>query len=130
HESAAPRLAVGRAEGRLSAGLPDGDLHQGAAAGRPAVVLLSGGLDSATCLAWARDRGFACHTLAVDYGQRHRVELDAARRVAQAQGVRDHRVVSVDLRAIGGSSPTADLAGPNGRDEAILAQAIPSPYVP
>jgi 7-cyano-7-deazaguanine synthase len=94
------------------------------------VVLLSGGLDSSTCLAWARARGFACHTLAVDYGQRHRVELEAARRVAQAQGVHDHRVVRVDLRAIGGSSLTADEAVPKHRDEAAMSATIPSTYVP
>ena len=74
-----------------------------------AVVLLSGGLDSATCLGWARAHGFECVTLAVDYGQRHRVELAAARRVAEALGVSDHREVRADLRAIGGSALTADL---------------------
>lgn len=99
-------------------------------AGSPCVVLLSGGLDSATCLAWARAQGFVCHTLAVDYGQRHRIELDAARRVAESQGVRDHRVVSVDLRAIGGSALTADVAVPKHRDETAMASAIPSTYVP
>ena len=99
-------------------------------AGNPCVLLLSGGLDSATCLAWARAQGFVCHTLAVDYGQRHRVELDAARRVAESQGVRDHRVVNVDLRAIGGSSLTADVAVPRHRDEAAMAGIIPSTYVP
>ena len=99
-------------------------------AGNSCVILLSGGLDSTTCLAWARAQGFACHTLAIDYGQRHRVELDAARRVAESQGVRDHRVVSVDLRAIGGSSLTADVAVPRHRDAAAMASAIPSTYVP
>ncbi len=98
--------------------------------GKSCVILLSGGLDSTTCLAWARAQGFTCHTLAVDYGQRHRIELDAARRVAEAQGVRDHRVVSVDLRAIGGSSLTSDVAVPRHRDEAAMAAAIPSTYVP
>ncbi len=97
---------------------------------RQAVVLLSGGLDSATCLAWARAQGFECHTLAVDYNQRHRVELDAARRVAAALGSRDHRQVSVDLRAIGGSSLTSESPVPKGRDEAAMAAAIPSTYVP
>jgi len=97
---------------------------------RRAVVLLSGGLDSATCLAWARAQGFECHTLAVDYGQRHRVELAAARRVAAALGSGDHREVVVDLRAIGGSSLTADLPVPKHRDEATMAAAIPSTYVP
>ena len=93
---------------------------------RRAVVLLSGGLDSATCLGWARAQGFECHTLAVDYGQRHRVELGAARRVAAALGSRDHREVAVDLRAIGGSSLTADTPVPKHRDEAAMAAAIPS----
>ena len=103
-----------------------------------AVVLLSGGLDSATALAWAHAQGFACTTLAVDYGQRHRVELSAARRVAAAQAVRDHREVSVDLRAIGGSALTAEIdvpkgggapaRVPKGRDEAPTS--IPVTYVP
>ena len=95
-----------------------------------AVVLLSGGLDSATCLAWARAQGFACHTLAVDYGQRHRVELAAAARVAAALGAADHREVRVDLRAIGGSALTADLPVPRGRDAAAMAAEIPLTYVP
>jgi 7-cyano-7-deazaguanine synthase len=99
-------------------------------AGRPAVVLLSGGLDSTTCLAWARNEGFTCHTLAVDYGQRHRVELEAARHVAAAQGVTDHREVKVDLRAIGGSSLTSDDAVPKSREPAAMAAGIPSTYVP
>jgi len=97
---------------------------------RPAVVLLSGGLDSTTCLAWARHEGFEPHTLAVDYGQRHHVELEAARRVATALGVRDHRVVRVDLRAIGGSSPTGDTPVPKHRETAAMAAGIPSTYVP
>ena len=95
-----------------------------------AVVLLSGGLDSTTCLAWALAEGFTCHPLAVDYGQRHRVELDAARRVARALGVADHREVSVDLRAIGGSSLTTDDAVPKRREASGLATGIPSTYVP
>jgi 7-cyano-7-deazaguanine synthase len=94
------------------------------------VVLLSGGLDSTTCLAWARAQGFSCHTLAIDYGQRHRVELDAATRVAEAFGVTDHRVVRIDLRAIGGSALTADIAVPKQRDEAAMSSAIPITYVP
>jgi len=89
---------VGREAGRVMA----------APATKRAVVLLSGGLDSATCLAWARGRGFECHTLAVDYGQRHRVELDAARRVATALGAAGHCVVAVDLRAIGARTLTLD----------------------
>jgi 7-cyano-7-deazaguanine synthase len=102
---------------------------KGPAAGR-AVVLLSGGLDSATCLAWARARGFECHTLAVDYGQRHRVELAAARRVSEALGAASHRVVAVDLRAIGGSALTADIEVPHDRPAAAMATGIPVTYVP
>ena len=95
-----------------------------------AVVLLSGGLDSATCLAWARMQGFECHSLAVDYGQRHRVELQAAQRVAGALGSHEHREVRVDLRAIGGSSLTSDAPVPKGRDEQAMAATLPSTYVP
>jgi len=95
-----------------------------------AVVLLSGGLDSTTCLAWAIDRGFTCTTLAFDYGQRHRGELDAARQVAQARGVSDHRTVAIDLRAIGGSALTADLAVPRDRDAGAIGHGIPVTYVP
>jgi 7-cyano-7-deazaguanine synthase len=95
-----------------------------------AVVLLSGGLDSATCLAWARAQGMRCATLAFDYGQRHRVELDAAARVAAALGSADHRVVRIDLSAIGGSALTADIDVPKGRDEAAMAAGVPVTYVP
>ena len=97
---------------------------------RRAVVLLSGGLDSTTCLAWARAQGWECHTLAVDYGQRHRVELEAAARVARALGAASHRVVAVDLRTIGGSVLTADLDVPRDRDERTMAAGIPVTYVP
>ena len=96
-------------------------------------MLLSGGLDSSTALAWARAQGFACTTLAVDYGQRHRVELAAARRVAAAQGVRDHREVSVDLRAIGGSALTAAIDVPKAglaSSGDIVTTSIPVTYVP
>ena len=99
-------------------------------AARHAVILLSGGLDSTTCVAWARAQGMECHTLAIDYGQRHRIELDAAARVAAAQGVRDHRVVRMDLRAIGGSALTADTPVPKGRDEAAMSAGVPVTYVP
>jgi 7-cyano-7-deazaguanine synthase len=95
-----------------------------------AVVLLSGGLDSATCLAWARREGFECHTLAVDYGQRHRVELAAARRVASALGAASHRQIAVDLRAIGGSALTGDLEVPRDRDERAMGADVPVTYVP
>jgi 7-cyano-7-deazaguanine synthase len=97
---------------------------------RTAVVLLSGGLDSATCLAWARAQGFRCQTLAVDYGQRHRVELAAARRVSTALGADGHREVTTDLRAIGGSALTAAIDVPKDRPAAALGEDIPVTYVP
>jgi len=92
-----------------------------------AVVLLSGGLDSATTLAIARSEGRACHCLSVDYGQRHRAELDAAARIAKAQGACEHRVVSVDLGGIGGSALTdVSIAVPVSGVE----PGIPVTYVP
>ena len=115
---------------------------------RLAVVLLSGGVDSATTLAVAQDRGFACHALTFDYGQRHRFELDAARRVARALGAVEHRIVRIDLTAGGGfghSALTDDIAVPKDRaglpiggDVSVDAQcagrdrqsAIPPTYVP
>jgi 7-cyano-7-deazaguanine synthase len=95
-----------------------------------AVCLLSGGLDSATCLAHARRAGFECHALSFDYGQRHRVELEAARRVAAALGAHDHRVAKIDLRIFGQSALTDDIAVPKGRDEAAMNREIPVTYVP
>lgn len=95
-----------------------------------AVCLLSGGLDSATCLAVARREGFDCYALSFDYGQRHRVELDAARRVAEALGAVDHRVAKIDLRAFGHSALTDDIAVPKGRDESEMSAEIPVTYVP
>src|SRR4051812_35850605 len=97
---------------------------------RPAVVLLSGGLDSATALAAARRDGFRCHALTVAYGQRHAAELEAARRVAQAQGAAEHHVIHLDLRAFGGSALTADLPVPRDRDAGEMAAGIPVTYVP
>jgi 7-cyano-7-deazaguanine synthase len=97
---------------------------------KPAVVLLSGGLDSATVLAVARRDGFRCHALSIAYGQRHTVELDAARRVAQALGVVEHRVIDIDLRAVGGSALTDDVAVPKDRAAEEMAQGIPVTYVP
>jgi len=94
----------------------------------PAVVLLSGGLDSATVLAIARADGFECHCLTVDYGQRHRLELEAARRVANALGAASHRVVELDLRAIGGSALTDDIEVPKNGDPG--APGTPVTYVP
>jgi 7-cyano-7-deazaguanine synthase len=95
------------------------------------VVLLSGGLDSATCLAVARREGFESHTLSVDYGQRHRGELACARRIAAALGAAAHRVVRVDLSAFGGSALTDDaIAVPKGRSSARMREDIPVTYVP
>jgi 7-cyano-7-deazaguanine synthase len=97
---------------------------------RRAVVLLSGGLDSATVLAIARSEEFVCSCLLVDYGQRHRVELERARVVARSQGVEDVRVVQVDLRAVGGSALTADISVPKDRAESERGAGIPVTYVP
>ena len=94
------------------------------------VVLLSGGLDSATCLSIAVSLGFDPCALTVLYGQRHQVEIDAAKRVAGSMGVLDHRFVSVDLNQIGGSALTADIAVPKGRDEKEMSNDIPITYVP
>ena len=96
----------------------------------PAVVLLSGGLDSATALAVATAEGYACHALSFDYGQRHVRELDSARRVAAALGVRRHLILRLDLRAIGGSALTADIDVPKGRGDAEIGAGIPVTYVP
>lgn len=95
-----------------------------------AVVLLSGGLDSATTLAIARAEGFAAAALSFRYGQRHAVEIDAARRVAAAQGAVRHEIVDIDLRAFGGSALTGDIAVPKDRDPAEMAAGIPVTYVP
>lgn len=95
-----------------------------------AVVLLSGGLDSTTCLALARQAGFEPVCLTVAYGQRHAVELERARAVAKAMGVKDHREVTLDLRAIGGSALTADLAVPKHDDVSQVGGGIPVTYVP
>jgi 7-cyano-7-deazaguanine synthase len=92
-----------------------------------AVVLLSGGLDSATVLAIARDAGYACHCLSIDYGQRHRAELAAAVRVAHALGAREHRVTTLDLAGFGGSALTdKTIAVPTSG----IAAGIPVTYVP
>jgi 7-cyano-7-deazaguanine synthase len=95
-----------------------------------AVVLLSGGLDSTTCLAMAKAAGFEPVCLAVQYGQRHAVELERARKVAEAMGVKDFRVVPIDLRSVGGSALTADIPVPKDRPEAEMSHGIPVTYVP
>ncbi len=97
---------------------------------KKAVVLLSGGLDSTTCLAFAKRDGFEPVCLSFDYGQRHKVELDRARVVAKAMGVRDHRIVSLDLRQIGGSALTSDAAVPKHDTVDDLGGGIPITYVP
>jgi 7-cyano-7-deazaguanine synthase len=99
-------------------------------AGRRAVVLLSGGLDSATVLAMVRRDGFEPWCLSFRYGQRHAIELDAAEDVARALGAACHVVQPIDLRAFGGSALTADIDVPKGRDEAAMASGIPVTYVP
>jgi len=95
-----------------------------------AVLLLSGGLDSTTMLAYAADNGFDVHALTFRYGQRHAAEIEAARRVAKSYHVRDHVVVDIDLRTFGGSALTADIDVPKDRLDADLANGIPITYVP
>jgi 7-cyano-7-deazaguanine synthase len=97
---------------------------------RSAVVLLSGGLDSATAAAVARADGFEVYALSVDYGQRHRVELECAARVAGRFGVKLHTVVRTDLRAIGGSALTGDIEVPKDRTGGEIGTGIPVTYVP
>ncbi len=95
-----------------------------------AIVLLSGGVDSATTLAMARREGFDCYCMSFDYGQRNCRELDAARAVASSLGATEHRIVTVDLRAIGGSALTDDIDVPKDRPTAAMAAGVPVTYVP
>jgi 7-cyano-7-deazaguanine synthase len=95
-----------------------------------AVCLLSGGIDSSTCLALAKRDGYTCCALSFDYGQRHRVELHAARRVAQALNVERHVIAPLDLRVFGGSALTADIDVPKGRSSGEMTNGIPVTYVP
>jgi len=97
---------------------------------RPAVVLLSGGLDSATALAVAREEGFDPYALSFQYGQRHALELDAARQVAAAGGAKDHVIATIDLRVFGGSALTSDIQVPKGRSLEDIGEGIPVTYVP
>lgn len=97
---------------------------------KPAVILVSGGLDSATVLAIARAQRFTPFALTIDYGQRHRFELEAARRVCSAQGVQRHVVITLDLRAFGGSALTSDIAVPKDRSPEQMEAGIPITYVP
>ena len=95
-----------------------------------AVVLLSGGLDSATVLAIARSHGFEAYALSFSYGQRHSWELQAAHRVAESGGAMQHRVATIDLRAVGGSALTDEIAVPKGRDAEEMSHGVPVTYVP
>ncbi|HEY0708621.1 MAG TPA: 7-cyano-7-deazaguanine synthase QueC [Polyangia bacterium] len=95
-----------------------------------AVVLLSGGLDSATALAIQRHAGRTCHALSFRYGQRHEIELVAAANIAKALGAASHRTVALDLAAFGGSALTADIPVPKGRSEAEIGGGVPVTYVP
>jgi len=98
--------------------------------GKPAVVLLSGGLDSATVLAIALEAGFKPVTLTFRYGQRHAAEIDVAARLAKANGIARHVVADIDLRAFGGSALTADIDVPKHRSDAEIGEGIPITYVP
>lgn len=95
-----------------------------------AVCLLSGGLDSATCLALARREGYTCFALSFDYGQRHKVELEAAARVAKALGAERHLVAKIGLDAFGGSALTGEIPVPKGRSLGEMGHGIPVTYVP
>lgn len=95
-----------------------------------AICLLSGGLDSATSLAIARDLGYECYCLSFDYGQRHSIELEAAKRVAANLGAKQHRTVVIDLRAFGGSALTAEIDVPKNRGHEQMSSGIPVTYVP
>lgn len=95
-----------------------------------AICLLSGGMDSAVTLAEARMEGFDCFALSFHYGQRHALELDAARRLAAELGAREHRVVTVDLSALGGSALTGPIEVPKGRPLAGIGRGVPLTYVP
>jgi len=97
---------------------------------RRAVVLLSGGLDSTTVLAIAKSQGFVCNALSFRYGQRHKVELDRAREVAERMGVARHVIVDFDLRQFGGSALTSDIEVPKERSAADMSHGIPITYVP
>ena len=115
-------------EASMGDGTTDGTTDDAMA--RRAVVLLSGGLDSATVLAVAQREGYDVSALSFRYGQRHAIELDAASRVAKRFGVRRHQVIDIDLRAFGGSALTAEIPVPKDRSEADISGVIPVTYVP
>src|ERR1700756_2833517 len=95
-----------------------------------AVVLLSGGIDSTTTLAIAITKRYEAYALSFDYGQRHQIETEAARRIANSLGVKEHRIAKIDLRVFGGSALTDDVAVPKQRSETEIAHGIPTTYVP
>lgn len=95
-----------------------------------AICLLSGGLDSATALAFARRDGFDCYCLSFDYGQRHVIELKAARAVAESLRAKEHRIATIDLRLFGGSALTAEIEVPKARELSEMGSSIPVTYVP
>jgi 7-cyano-7-deazaguanine synthase len=97
---------------------------------KPAVVLLSGGIDSTTTLAIAIAEGFEAYALSFDYGQRHQIETEAAHRVADSLGVKEHRIAKIDLRVFGGSALTGDVDVPKRRSEPEIVHGIPVTYVP
>ena len=101
-----------------------------AASPNKAVCLLSGGLDSSTCLALARREGYACYALSFDYGQRHKIELEAAARMAAALGAEQHLVAKIGLDAFGGSALTSEIDVPKSRSAAEMGSGIPVTYVP
>src|SRR5882762_10821508 len=95
-----------------------------------AVVLLSGGIDSTTTLAIAIAEGYEMYALSFDYGQRHQIETEAARRVANSLGAKEHRVANIDMRIFGGSALTDDIEVPKKRSDVDIGQGIPVTYVP
>ena len=97
---------------------------------KKAVILLSGGLDSATCLAIAIENGFSSYALSFRYGQRHEFELNSAKAVSKSMGIEKHVILDIDLRAFGGSALTDDIEVPKDRDEADITNEIPVTYVP
>ncbi len=105
-------------------------IHEVSHGARPAIVLVSGGLDSATCLALARVEGFRCHALSFRYGQRHGAEIDAARRVAEQLGAVEHRLMEIDLAAFGGSALTDRALAVPEDGASTTSQSIPITYVP
>ncbi len=129
-KSGAPEAGGGGLDGSLSA-ISEAEPHRVRLEERgAAVVLLSGGLDSATVLAIARARGIDCYALTVDYGQRHHAEIAAARRTAVYLGAAAHRVIEVDLRTFGGSALTDSIPVPHAADPKEIGKGIPATYVP